>query len=321
VPPFPRPRWDGDFPVDAAREVKAARAHKKLRGIPKRSPDRLLLATWNIANLGSQKRDDPQDYTLLAEIVSWFDLVAVQEVNDNLAGLEALKTKLPATYRVLFSDASGNQERGAFIYDSRKVQLLEKVGRLSIPPSQLRHIKLPDSTQPFPGFDRGPYMAGFSALKGKLRLLLVNVHLFFGSDDAADVERRALETFAVARWANLRHRSKSAYVRDIVPLGDFNLPQLADTDPIFKALTSLGLKLPPRHPISQVGGSSLQGLRHYDQVAFFPSETSELKQVAVFDFDNAVYRDVFGQKTLKQFLSYVRFHASDHRPMWAEFTV
>jgi endonuclease/exonuclease/phosphatase family metal-dependent hydrolase len=321
VPPFPRPKWDGDFTVDAAREVKAIRAHKKLRGIPKRSPDRLLLATWNIANLGSQKRDDPADYTLLAEIVSWFDLIAVQEVNDNLMGLEALKKQLPARYRVLFSDASGNQERGAFIYDSRKVQLLEKVGRLSIPPSQLRHIKLPGSTQPFAGFDRGPYMAGFSALNDKLRLLLVNVHLFFGSNKATDVQRRALETFAVARWANSRHRSKSAYLSDIVPLGDFNLPQLAATDPIFKALTSLGLKLPPTNPISQVGGSSLQGLKHFDQVAFFPSETSELKQVAVFDFDNALYRDVFGQKTLTQFLSYVRFHASDHRPLWAEFTV
>ncbi len=321
MPPFPRPKWDGDFTVDAAREVKAIRAHKKLRGIPKRSPDRLLLATWNIANLGSQKRDDPADYTLLAEIVSWFDLIAVQEVNDNLMGLEALKKQLPARYRFLFSDASGNQERGAFIYDSRKVRLLEKVGRLSIPPSQLRHIKLPGSTQPFAGFDRGPYMAGFSALNDKLRLLLVNVHLFFGSDKATDVQRRALETFAVARWANSRHRSKSAYLSDIIPLGDFNLPQLAATDPIFKALTSLGLQLPPTNPISQVGGSSLQGLKHFDQVAFFPSATSELKQVAVFDFDNALYRDVFGQKTLTQFLSYVRFHASDHRPLWAEFTV
>lgn len=322
MPPFPRPKWDGDFPVDPAREVKAVRAHKTTRGIPKRSPDRLLLATWNIANLGSQKRDVPHDYTLLAEIVSWFDLVAVQEVNDNLAGLEALKTKLPASYRVLFSDASGNQERGAFIYDSKKVEQLEKVGRLSIPPSQLKNIKLPGSTQPFPGFDRGPYMAAFSALNGKIRLLLVNVHLFFGSDaDAVDIERRALETFAVARWAAARHKSKLAYVPDIIPLGDFNLPEMADTDPIFRALTSLGLKLPDEHPLSQVGGSSLQGLKHYDQVAFFPSETTELKQVAVFDFDNAVYRDVFDQKTLTQFLSYVRFHASDHRPLWAEFTL
>jgi endonuclease/exonuclease/phosphatase family metal-dependent hydrolase len=321
MPPFPRPKFDPAFPVDAAREVKALRAHAKERGVPKRAKDRLLLATWNIANLGSQPRSDPEDYTLLAEIVSWFDLVAVQEVNDNLAGLRALQAQLPASYRMLFSDASGNQERGAFIYDSKKVEQLEKVGRLSIPPSQLRHIKLPGSTQPFPGFDRGPYMAAFSGLNGKLRLLLVNVHNFFGSDDPVDIERRALETFAVARWASLRHESKSAYVPDILPLGDFNLPELADTDPIFRALTSLGLKLPAEHPISQVGGTSLQGLKHYDQVAFFPSETTELKQVAVFDFDNVVYRDVFDQKTLTQFLAYVRFHASDHRPLWAEFAV
>src|SRR3954454_19311657 len=157
MPPFPKPAWDADFPVDAAREVKALRAHARRRGIPKRAPYRLLVATWNIANLGLQRRTDPVDYTLLAEIVRWFDVIAIQEVNDNLDGLRAIKAQLPAAYRVLFSDPSGNRERGAFAYDSRRVRLLDKTGRLSIPPSDLKHIRLPDSAQPFPGFDRGPY--------------------------------------------------------------------------------------------------------------------------------------------------------------------
>jgi hypothetical protein len=59
----------------------------------------------------------------------------------------------------------------------------------------------------------------------------------------------------------------------------------------------------------------------YDQLAFFPSATTELRQIAVFDFDNVLFRDVFQQRTLKQFLAYTRFHASDHRPLWAEFGV
>ena len=66
MPPFPKPAWDTDFPVDAAREIKALRAHARLREVPKRSADKLLLATWNIANLGLQKRGDA-DYDVLAE--------------------------------------------------------------------------------------------------------------------------------------------------------------------------------------------------------------------------------------------------------------
>jgi hypothetical protein len=39
-----------------------------------------------VANPGVQERRD-KDYRLIAEIMSWFDVVAVQEVNDNLAGI------------------------------------------------------------------------------------------------------------------------------------------------------------------------------------------------------------------------------------------
>ena len=244
-----------------------------------------------------------------------------QEVNDDLSGLRALMAHLPRHYQVLFSEASGNQERAAFIYDSRVVEQLEKVGRLSIPPSQLKNVKLPGSTQSFKGFDRGPYMAAFAARGGSFRFLLVSVHLYYGSESKKDIERRALETFAVAWWADRRRRSKHAFVSDIIPLGDFNLPKLDDKDEIYKALRSRGLRLPDEEErrISQVGGTSLDGLKHYDQIAFFPAATTELQDVAVFDFERPLFRDVFERKTPKQFLAYVRFHMSDHRPLWADF--
>ena len=320
MPPFPRPKWDADFPIDVAREREALRAHATLRGIPARAAGKLLLATWNVANLGVQKRG-AEDHSLLAEIISWFDIVAVQEVNDKLSGLRAVMAELPSEYRVLFSEASGNQERVAFIYDATIVQQLEKVGRLSIPPAQLRHIKLPGSANTFEGFDRGPYMAAFAA--GAFRFLLVSVHLYFGSDSQADMDRRALETIAVARWADKRRQSPNAYVSDIIALGDFNLPKLADNDPIYKALTSRGLALPDEEArrVSQIGGTSLGGLNHYDQIALFPAATTELEQIDVFDFERPMFRDVFEQKTLVQFLAYTRFHISDHRPLWAQFKI
>ena len=95
MPPFPKPRFDYQYDFD--RELAALRDYpreKPDRKIPRKSRDKLLVGTWNIANLGVQDRLDT-DYRLIAEMVSWFDLAAIQEVNDNLAGILAIKSHLP----------------------------------------------------------------------------------------------------------------------------------------------------------------------------------------------------------------------------------
>jgi len=187
MPPFPRPRFD--FTYDVARERAALRAYRRDkpgRQIPAKAKDRLLIGTWNVANLGVQDRLD-DDYALIAEVISWFDLVAVQEVNDDLRGILAIHEHLPSRYDLLFSDASGNRERQAFLYDSRKVKRLREVGRVAIPPSQLPRIARQGTTTPFTGFDRGPYLASFET--GAFRFALLNVHLFFGSDAPEGITR------------------------------------------------------------------------------------------------------------------------------------
>jgi endonuclease/exonuclease/phosphatase family metal-dependent hydrolase len=316
VPPFPKPRFDYSYDLDS--EIAALRTYRRTkpgRQVPRKSADRLLLATWNIANLGVQDRLE-SDYALMAELIGWFDLVAVQEVNDALRGIEAIHSQLPARYDLLFSDASGNQERQAFLYDTRKVSRLREVGRLSIPPSQLRNIKLPGTTAAFPGFDRGPYLASFAC--GSFRFSLLNVHLFYGSPDPADVDRRTLETFAVAWWADQKHRDARSYVPEIVPLGDFNLPKSAPGDRIYDALVRLGLEVPSH--TSQIG-SAIASDSYYDQIAFFPGATKTRFTGAsnVFDFDGALFGDLWKARPGSPFLSYVRYHISDHRPLWAEF--
>jgi hypothetical protein len=145
VPGFPKPRFAYDYDVDA--ELKALREYprqpgKEDRAIAAKSKDRLLLATWNIANLGVQERRE-SDYALIAEIVSWFDLIAVQETNDDLRGLRGIQAQLPERYRVLFSDPGGNNERFAFIYDSREAKPLEEIGMVTVPASDLKDVKLP----------------------------------------------------------------------------------------------------------------------------------------------------------------------------------
>lgn len=315
MPPFPKPSFN--FAYQIQTEVAALRQHRATRLIPAKATDRLLLATWNIANLGVQHRRG-HDYQLMAEMVSWFDLVAIQEVNDDLAGLRGLQQHLSPNMQTLFSDEAGNNERLAFIYDSTKVTLREKVGEIAIPPSEARHIKLPGMTQTFDGFDRNPYLAAFRA--GTFEFLLVNVHLYFGTDSTISMNRRSLETFAVARWADNRRKSPNCYCTDIIALGDFNLPKTQPGDPIFTALTSRGLHL-PQHT-SEVG-STIATDNHYDQIAFFPGQTNQefAGNTGIFDFDGAAFRQLYTSRPRKDFLAYMRYYLSDHRIMWAEFRI
>ena len=319
MPSFPKPTFTFNFKV--ADEIKAVRNYRRTkpgRAIPAKAANRLLLATWNIANLGLQDRV-PGAYKLIAEMIGWFDLIAVQEVNDNLAGLRALQTNLPAKYRCLFSDVGGNNERLAYIYDTSKVRLLEKIGEVAVDPTDLKHIKLPGVQEKFEGFDRNPYIAAFRA--GKFTFQLVNVHLYFGKESKREsIERRSLEAYTVGRWADLRSKSKFAYAKDIIVLGDFNLPKTQAGDPIYDALIKRGLFL-PQH--STEIGSSIASDNHYDQVAFHPSETKDdfTGNTGVFDFDGALFRKLWETHTALQFFAFMRYHLSDHRILWSEFKI
>ena len=320
MPSFAKPSFNYTYHLNTERAaLRKWRDTKPGRAIPAKAANRLLLATWNIANLGAQDRR-AKDFALLAEVVSWFDLVALQEVRNNRDGLDQLVDALPGTWRTLYSDAAGNDERMAFVYDSAKVKTRELVGEIAVAPSDLKNVKLPETTAAkFEGFDRNPYIASFQARNTVFSL--VNVHLYFGkATGAAALGRRALEAYAVARWCERESKSKYALTPIIAALGDFNLPKISPTDPIFKALTKTGLQLPEHS--TQIG-SNLAGDHHYDQVAFFPTGAGAkfTGKAGVFDFDGAVFADLWADKTEAQFRSYVRYYLSDHRPLWAEFDV
>jgi endonuclease/exonuclease/phosphatase family metal-dependent hydrolase len=316
MPVFPKPKFA--FEYDPKTEVARLRKHKKVRAIPKRQPDKLLVATWNIANLGAQDRSD-QALSIIAEIVGWFDIVAVQECRENFGHLFDILNKLPKSYRVVMSDASGNNERMAFIFDSRKLTVLEEIGEIAFPPSRLKAIRLPGIDAQFSGFDRTPYLAAFSA--GDTSFIFVNVHLFFGDEKPGSIARRSLETFAVAKWADLRKKSPFSFTRELVALGDFNMPKCEPGDQIYKALTKLGLDLPEHS--TQIS-SSISRDASYDQIVFF-SETSQSRFTGlkgVFDYDAVILPDLWKDGTnLKNYKAYLRYYLSDHRPMWVQLSL
>jgi hypothetical protein len=245
-------------------------------------------------------------------MLDWFDIVAIQEVNNNLEGIKQIESELPTNYELVFSDKAGNNERFAFIYDGSKVDLMELIGEVAIPPKDHRHIKLPEITAKFSGFDRNPYICSFQ-WKNEI-FMLINVHSFFGSESKSDLERRALETYAISRYADLTGKSKHAFSKKIIALGDFNLPLVEKGDLIYKALLARGLELPDH---SSKVYSNIANDKMYDQISFLPSLKSTIQANGVFDFDNAIFPDLWKENTSK-FRSYVKYYISDHRPIWMQ---
>ncbi len=335
MPAFPKPRTSYDYRPSA--QLKALRDYPKQKGkenrtIPTRTRNRLLLATWNIANLGVQQRRE-KDYRLIAEIISWFDVIAIQETNDDLSGLRGIMAELPKSYRAIFSGPGGNRERYAVIFDSERATLLDEVGHITVPQKDLKSVKLPGVEQRFEGFDRNPYLVSLRA--GKLEFVVADVHLYFGKEDKASIERRCLEAFAIARWADTRRRDRNAFTPNVLALGDFNLPVRDETDPIYRALTAKGLHLPehattidgadPAIDDSEpVRGSNLNNDAQYDQMAVFPGQIEDaIERSGVFDFDGAVFRELWGptKKEQSSFRSYVKYYLSDHRPLWTALRI
>jgi endonuclease/exonuclease/phosphatase family metal-dependent hydrolase len=322
VPAFPKPDFDHPFTVQSERRaLRRYRNTEPGRAIPRRNNQNLLLASWNIANLGAQART-PAHAALIAEVISWFDLVAIQEVRDDLSGLRDVLAELSGAWRTVFTDMAGNDERMAYLYRYPKVKLTEMCGELAIPVADHRNIKLPGVTRSFTGFDRNPMIASFD-VRG-FRLGAVNVHLYFGSQRTsahrrASMERRQLEAYAVARWCDLRRRDVHRYVDHFVALGDFNLPKWADAkDPIRKALTKRGLRRPDH---SARIASAIASDSDYDQILVVPGLVSRVKSAGVFDYDGGIFPGLFQTRTEKQFNAYLRYYISDHRPIWSEIDI
>jgi len=92
-------------------------------GLPERQYGSVSLASFNIRKLGAAKNRNANEWEFLTNIIKAFDLVAVQEVGDNLSGLRHIMDLLGPDYSLVVSDQTGvypgvmgNLERLAFIY-------------------------------------------------------------------------------------------------------------------------------------------------------------------------------------------------------------
>jgi exonuclease III len=343
MPSFPRPKPDWVYDLDA--EKKAVDEWFRKREVPKSTSGRLLLASWNIANLGEQKRD-PKDLELVAHILSRFDLIAIQEIKTNLSHFRGVAEHLGNGFDWLVNDPGGNNERLAFVYRKKKVTPGRLFAEVALPAKDFPTytVEVPYTykkerrvevyyNHPFTPFDRSPFVGTFKC--GNFDFTLANVHLYFGSfkdskklSERAKYARRVLEIYTLGRWAKKRVRSGLTYDRDVILLGDMNVPEMSNDDAAFQALKKSGLN--PLDIHSKTGGSNLDGSKTYDQLTITPGPTLERgKKYDVFDFDNAVFKEKWEElealhgkkKATPKFNKYVKFHLSDHRPIWLELTV
>ncbi len=313
----PHEREEPCFSYHLETERGALRQTKQLRAIPARADGTLLAATWNLTNFGAQERSS-DDLALMAEVIGWFDLIAVQEIAESLEDLHTLMDFLPDSYHVILSDIGGNDERAGFIYDSRKVRRLELAAEVAVPPSDQRYIRMQGVSGAFDGFDRNPYAVAFRA--GGLEFIAVSAHLYFGSEAYFNVDRRALEAYALARWAEQRHKSSESYSQNILVMGDMNLTLKEDTNNVYRALKAKGMLLPEH---STAMGSSLSGENHYDQLLFHSGgmQAAFSGKAGVFDFDHAPFFARAWEAGADYFNKAVKYHIADHRPLWAEFAI
>lgn len=288
----------------------------------------LLVATWNVKDFGSltekwtsSGRDSPKrDWRALwaiAEVISRFDIVALQEVTGDLRALRTLMKTLGPRWGFLMTDvtrgSAGGGERMAFVYDGARVAPSGLAGELVVPEEWTREIGPGALTRQFA---RTPYAVSFGSVGGGITLILVALHVLYGGS----ATERVPELQAIARWMADWAGEVNRWHHNLVALGDFNIDRQGD--PLWEAMTSTGLTVPPAlHdlPRSIFAVDATKREKYYDQIAWFESGSSrrvlDLRAVAAgsVDFVPHLYRDIELPKRQLQ------YRVSDHYPLWVAF--
>lgn len=289
--------------------------------IPAKILDRnLLIGTWNIRAFGdltekwsSTDSDSPKrdlaSLRFIAQILRRFDVVAIQEVKGNLKCLRHAMKVLGPDWGMILTDVTkgsqGNDERLAFLFDTRRVR-----------PSGLAcELVLPDTgqppTAPLRQFARTPYAVSFIA--GSATFILVTLHVRWGEGSADRVSELSAIASWLADWAN----SEKDWGHNLLALGDFNIDRKDDA--LYRAFTETGLTPPDAlNETPRTIFDTADEHHFYDQVAWFTGaggipalSLSYTGAAGGFDFVPHVF------PTLSK--TQLSWRMSDHYPLWVEF--
>lgn len=300
----------------AVDSLTALRAQLE-KDVPTRTgEDTLLLATWNIREFDSPKHGArrTESLYLIAEILDHFDLIAVQEVRADLKALRDVMALLGEWWDVVFTDTTygraGNDERMAFLYDTRKVRFSGLAGEVVLPAEKAKTVQLA----------RTPFICGFKC--SWISFDVCTVHTYYGS--ATPNEPRRLKEIKNLT-ATLASRADAGSSPNIILLGDFNI--FSRRDKTYKALLDGGFEVPRQLTDLKIG-SNIQQNKEYDQIAFLERKRRfVVRRAGIFNFFKSVFRDadeaiwkpVMGDA--KKYKDWRTYQMSDHLPMWVELVI
>ncbi len=309
-----------------------------------RRPNSLIIGSWNIRAFdGGMPRLD-ESFHYIAEIISAFDICAIQELRDDLRPLKRLMDLLGPNWDYFVTDVGNhegaNYERMGFVYNTNKVFFRNVIGEIVFPSDTLS-----DGNQ----IARTPFFASFQA--GWFRFTLCSTHIIYGDD----LGMRAEEITAITD-ALIKRAKKEDQV--FVFLGDMNIESLEGE--VGQALLDSGMKVP------RFGPTNMKGDKYYDHIAFTvkgaATRKTRLINHGVFDWRNAVFgpaqardpnapddpsyvnrisdddhrahyepinaaaRTAYGKEPYADFGSqyannFMTFEMSDHLPIWVELEV
>jgi endonuclease/exonuclease/phosphatase family metal-dependent hydrolase len=311
-------------PADVVAEIETLQAAVG-QVVSTRHDRNLLIGTWNLRAFGDLHKDwdSPEgatprrnfrDVHAIATIVSCFDVVAVQEVRGNIRALRYLLKVLGKDWGFLLTDvtkgSAGNNERLAFLFDSRRVKPSGLACELVVWIADSPRISEDMLDRQFA---RTPYACSF-VTKGEpaTTFILVTLHVDWGKT----AKDRIPELKEIARWLADWAEQEDEWKHNLIALGDFNIEGMDDD--LYKAFTSTGLQPPPGLANAPRTIFDSPKKRHfYDQIAWF---TTGMKDRAVLRLtcSAANYFDFVPVLKGNETLTNLSWHISDHFPLFVE---
>ncbi len=250
----------------------------------KKENPNLLLASWNIRKLGGYDYGGrlPESLGYIAEIISRFHIVAIQEIYGDLQILDDLKNYLGKHWDFTFSDTSvGYGYRLGYFFDRRKIQQRGPTNDLILPHRRVRDSKGRFRYEPVEQLLRPPFNCGFQF--DQTRVLLCNVHLVFSGQEK---KKRLQDLENILKYWEQRLSQKNNWSRNIVLLGNFQTEKAKAKElHIIKDHQFLmydKLQLP----------SNIKQNRYYNHMAFShsTSHTLALQQAGVVPIFETIFR-------------------------------
>jgi len=299
----------GKVSKEIAAGLRALKRRIAAAKIPSSKIDETItIATWNIRAFGKGRRTEAAIH-YLAEILGQFDLIGLVELCDDLTDLGRVLKILGPYWRAVYSDmipdGGGNRERLGFIYDKRAVVFNGLAAEATEPRGKKGFEYLPEES-----FWRSPYMASFKS--GSFDFVVLTTHIRWGDT----VESRRAELARLADWIEAKRLEKTNEDKDLIVMGDFNIP--SRNDALFKAITKHGLQVPK--PLLGAHGTNLEKDKRYDQILHYPIyPESFTKAGGEVDFyiDDAHIKELFPAGLTKEKFTY---QLSDHLPLWLQIS-